>query len=75
MNISASPDPVMIGSSNYEGKVPVTVTLAPTSLSSPTLPPPIHVLLPRSTYLEGVAVYAALIPALADEVGDFGSHI
>jgi Autophagy protein Apg5 len=51
MNISASPDPVMIGSSNYEGKVPVTVTLAPTSLSSPTLPPPIHVLLPRSTYL------------------------
>jgi Autophagy protein Apg5 len=51
MNLSASPDPVAIASSNYDGKVPVTVTLAPTSLSSPTLPPPIHVLLPRNTYL------------------------
>jgi Autophagy protein Apg5 len=51
MNLSASPDPVAIGSSNYDGKVPITVTLAPTSLSSPTLPPPIHVLLPRNTYL------------------------
>jgi Autophagy protein Apg5 len=36
---------------NWNGSIPIVLTLAPTSLSSPTLPPPIHVLVPRHTYL------------------------
>jgi hypothetical protein len=41
----------MIQSTNWSGSIPVVLTLASTSLSSPTLPPPIHVLLARHTYL------------------------
>jgi hypothetical protein len=40
-----------IQSTNWSGSIPVVLTLASTSLSSPTLPPPIHVLLARHTYL------------------------
>ena len=40
-----------VASVNWKGLIPVHLTLAPTSLSSPTLPPPIHVLVPRNTYL------------------------
>jgi hypothetical protein len=36
---------------NWNGCIPVLLTLAPKSLSSPTLPPPIHVLLSRQTFL------------------------
>jgi len=36
---------------NWSGRIPIHLTLAPTSLSSPTLPPPIHVLVSRNTYL------------------------
>jgi len=38
-------------SAAWGGCIPVVVTLAPTSLSSPTLPPPVHALLSRQTYL------------------------
>ena len=40
-----------VASVNWKGLIPVHLTLAPTSLSSPTLPLPIHVLVPRNTYL------------------------
>lgn len=36
---------------NWLGSVPIVLTLAPTSLSSPTVPAPIHVLLSRHTFL------------------------
>jgi autophagy-related protein 5 len=36
---------------NWTGCIPVCLTLAPTSVSSPTIPPPIHVLVARNTYL------------------------
>jgi len=41
----------MIQSANWSGSIPVILTLSSTSLSSPTVPPPIHVQLPRQTYL------------------------
>jgi autophagy-related protein 5 len=40
-----------IRSANWSGSIPIVLSLAPTSLSSPTIPPPIHVLIPRSTFL------------------------
>ena len=40
-----------VQSANWEGCIPVIVTLAASSLSSPTLPPPIHVLVGRHNYL------------------------
>lgn len=36
---------------NGDGRIPVVVTLAPTSLSAPTGPPPLHFLVTRQTYL------------------------
>jgi autophagy-related protein 5 len=36
---------------NWSGSIPIILSLAPTSLSSPTIPPPIHVLLSRHTFL------------------------
>lgn len=36
---------------NWAGSIPIVLTLAPSSLSSPTLPPPIHVLVSRQTFL------------------------
>ncbi|CAJ1944301.1 unnamed protein product [Cylindrotheca closterium] len=38
-------------SSNWSGSIPILLSLAPNSLSSPTIPPPIHVLLSRHTFL------------------------
>jgi len=38
-------------SENWCGRVPVVLTLAPSSVSSPTVPPPIHALLPRNAYM------------------------
>eukprot|EP00980_Cylindrotheca_fusiformis_P030252 scaffold24612_cov132-Cylindrotheca_fusiformis.AAC.1 len=38
-------------SANWSGSIPIQLSLAPSSLSSPTIPPPIHVLLPRHTFL------------------------
>ena len=35
----------------WAGSIPVVLSLAQTSLSSPTMPPPIHALVPRHTYL------------------------
>eukprot|EP00934_Nitzschia_sp_Nitz4_P004884 Nitzschia sp. Nitz4//scaffold89_size161592//147192//148298//NITZ4_002402-RA/size161592-processed-gene-0.62-mRNA-1//-1//CDS//3329559688//4874//frame0 len=40
-----------IRASNWSGSIPVIVTLAPTSLSSPTIPAPIHALIPRNSFL------------------------
>lgn len=40
-----------IRAANWSGSIPVILSLAPTSLSSPTIPSPIHVLLPRNTFL------------------------
>lgn len=40
-----------VQSRNWDGCVPIQLTLAPTSVSSPTIPPPIHVLVSRNTYL------------------------
>jgi len=40
-----------LAAANWGGSIPVHLTLAPTSLSSPTLPPPIHMLVSRNTYL------------------------
>jgi hypothetical protein len=36
---------------NWSGSIPIVLSLAPTSLSSPTVPAPIHVLLSRHTFL------------------------
>jgi autophagy-related protein 5 len=38
-------------SANWSGSIPIQLSLAPQSLSSPTIPPPIHVLLSRHTFL------------------------
>lgn len=38
-------------STNWSGSIPIVLSLAPSSLSSPTLPAPIHVLLSRNTFL------------------------
>ena len=40
-----------IRAANWSGSIPVVLSLAPTSLSSPTVPAPIHVLLSRHTFL------------------------
>lgn len=51
-NPSSSAQPLeAIQTANWAGSIPVILTLAPTSLSSPTLPAPIHLLLPRQTFL------------------------
>lgn len=36
---------------NWSGSIPVVLSLAPSSLSSPTMPPPIHVMMARQSYL------------------------
>eukprot|EP00586_Coscinodiscus_wailesii_P016503 CAMPEP_0172496994 /NCGR_PEP_ID=MMETSP1066-20121228/94738_1 /TAXON_ID=671091 /ORGANISM="Coscinodiscus wailesii, Strain CCMP2513" /LENGTH=266 /DNA_ID=CAMNT_0013269563 /DNA_START=53 /DNA_END=850 /DNA_ORIENTATION=+ len=36
---------------NWKGSIPIILTLAPTSLSSPTMPPPQHHLISRLSYL------------------------
>eukprot|EP00549_Striatella_unipunctata_P021710 CAMPEP_0118702856 /NCGR_PEP_ID=MMETSP0800-20121206/18158_1 /TAXON_ID=210618 ORGANISM="Striatella unipunctata, Strain CCMP2910" /NCGR_SAMPLE_ID=MMETSP0800 /ASSEMBLY_ACC=CAM_ASM_000638 /LENGTH=167 /DNA_ID=CAMNT_0006604173 /DNA_START=97 /DNA_END=597 /DNA_ORIENTATION=- len=36
---------------NWDGSVPIVVSLAPTSLSSPSVPMPLHALVSRMTYL------------------------
>lgn len=40
-----------IRSTNWSGSVPIVLSLAPTSLSSPSMPASIHVLVPRNTFL------------------------
>jgi hypothetical protein len=50
---SASSDAELekLRSSNWSGCIPVSLSLAPSSLFSPTIPPPIHVLISRNTFL------------------------
>ena len=54
-NDRSSPYPIQaierLRAENWNGSIPVIISLAPTSLSSPTIPPPIHVLLSRHTFL------------------------
>lgn len=50
---------VSIAELNWSGKIPVQLTLAPTSVSSPTIPPPLNVLVPRQSYLH-VALESAI---------------
>mmetsp|Transcript_35241 Transcript_35241/g.51775 ORF Transcript_35241/g.51775 Transcript_35241/m.51775 type:complete len:339 (+) Transcript_35241:78-1094(+) len=38
-------------STNWQGSIPIVVNLAQTSLSSPSMPPPLHKLVSRQTYL------------------------
>lgn len=38
-------------SANWRGSIPVVLSLAPSSLSSPTMPPSIHVMMARQSYL------------------------
>jgi autophagy-related protein 5 len=40
-----------IRSANWQGSIPILLTLAPTSLSSTTVPSPMHVLVARNTFL------------------------
>ena len=40
-----------IQAANWAGSIPVVLSLAPSSVSSPTLPPPIHVMVGRHNYL------------------------
>ena len=40
-----------IKSANWSGSIPVVISLAPTSISSPTTPSPVHVLISRHTFL------------------------
>jgi Autophagy protein Apg5 len=40
-----------VKSANWNGSIPVVLSLAPSSLSSPTVPPPIHTLVARHTFL------------------------
>ncbi|KAL7570221.1 hypothetical protein ACA910_020647 [Epithemia clementina (nom. ined.)] len=49
--MAAVVDSDTIQSANWEGSIPVILTLSSSSLSSPTLPPPIHVLVSRHNYL------------------------
>jgi Autophagy protein Apg5 len=44
-------DPSKTQAENWKGAIPIHLTLAPTSVSSPTLPQPVHVLVPRNSYL------------------------
>ena len=40
-----------VRAANWSGSIPVVLSLAPTSLSSPTIPAPIHVVVSRHTFL------------------------
>jgi Autophagy protein Apg5 len=42
---------MMIRLRNWQGQIPIVLTLAPTSLSSTTIPAPIHALISRHTFL------------------------
>jgi Autophagy protein Apg5 len=62
---------------NWEGRILIQLTLAPTSVSSPTIPPPIHVLVSRNTYLhvglqsvvERLHPFAPISPNFASQGG------
>ena len=41
----------MVRALNWSGSIPIVLSLAPSSLSSPTMPNPIHVMVPRQSYL------------------------
>jgi len=57
---------------NWEGCIPVEITLAQSSLSSPSMPPPLYRMVPRQTYLhislldaiERLSMFAVTSPAL-----------
>mmetsp|Transcript_5302 Transcript_5302/g.11525 ORF Transcript_5302/g.11525 Transcript_5302/m.11525 type:complete len:474 (-) Transcript_5302:119-1540(-) len=45
------PSPTQIQSANWAGSIPIHLSLAPTSLSSASIPPTLHRLVARSSYL------------------------
>ncbi|KAL7441109.1 hypothetical protein ACHAXH_008470, partial [Discostella pseudostelligera] len=47
---------ISLQQSNWQGAIPIVVSLAPTSLSSPMAPRPIHTMISRCNYLH-VALY------------------
>jgi hypothetical protein len=57
---------------NWEGCIPVEITLAQSSLSSPSMPPPLYRMVPRQSYLhislldaiERLSMFAVTSPAL-----------
>jgi Autophagy protein Apg5 len=57
--MSTEVDPAAMQAVNWGGSIPVHLTLAPTSVSSPTLPPVQHILVSRQTFL-----HAGLLPAV-----------
>ena len=48
MNLTNS---IEIQSRNWKGSIPIMLSLAPSSLSSPTMPPPVHRMVSRQAYL------------------------
>jgi len=45
------PSSSLLRSMNWAGSIPIILSLAPSSLSSPTMPPPIHRMVSRMTFL------------------------
>ena len=48
---TTSVDVDAVRSMNWSGSIPIVLSLAPSSLSSPTMPNPIHVMVPRQSHL------------------------
>lgn len=63
---------------NWEGCIPVEITLAQSSLSSPSMPPPLYRMVPRQSYLhislfdaiERLSMFAVTSPALRSPQND-----
>ncbi|KAL7473867.1 hypothetical protein ACHAXS_014421 [Conticribra weissflogii] len=49
--LTPTPSVETIQNTNWSGSIPILLSLAPTSLSSPIPPQPLHKLVPRSTFL------------------------
>ena len=56
-----------VRSMNWSGSIPIVLSLAPSSLSSPTMPNPIHVMVPRQSHLH-VGLKDAVKPSLTTEI-------
>jgi len=77
-------------STNWKGNIPVTLSLAPSSLSSPVMPSPVHCMVSRQTYLhlaleDEIRMFHEFAPMVAnfiksveqsasDDIDDSGNH-
>ena len=77
-------------STNWKGFIPVTLSLAPSSLSSPVMPSPVHCMVSRQTYLhlaleDEIRMFHEFAPMVAnfiksveqsasDDIDDSGNH-